>query len=84
MLGLGSAKDDLWAAIQANYNYIMDTNLLDSCKEAERHLADQNEANVVGCEQSQCGEVSVQIYGELSNNSCNELPSLPYNLSCWV
>ncbi|XP_017840225.1 uncharacterized protein LOC108598120 [Drosophila busckii] len=27
-------KDDLWAAIQTNYNYIMDTNLLDTCKEA--------------------------------------------------
>ncbi|XP_030239933.1 uncharacterized protein LOC108650351 isoform X4 [Drosophila navojoa] len=34
-LGLGSSgKDDLWAAIQTNYNYIMDTNLLDTCKEA--------------------------------------------------
>ncbi|XP_058987566.1 klarsicht protein isoform X2 [Musca domestica] len=33
-LGIGSGKDDLWAAIQTNYNYIMDTNLLDSCKEA--------------------------------------------------
>lgn len=25
-------KDDFWAAIQSNYNYIMDTNLIDSCK----------------------------------------------------
>ncbi|XP_046807165.1 putative uncharacterized protein DDB_G0282133 isoform X1 [Lucilia cuprina] len=33
-LGIGSGKDDLWAAIQTNYNYIMDTNLLDTCKEA--------------------------------------------------
>ncbi|EDV96000.1 GH15451 [Drosophila grimshawi] len=34
-LGLGSSgKDDFWAAIQTNYNYIMDTNLLDTCKEA--------------------------------------------------
>ncbi|XP_037951008.1 uncharacterized protein LOC119681788 [Teleopsis dalmanni] len=33
-LGLGSGKDDLWAVIQTNYNYIMDTNLLDTCKEA--------------------------------------------------
>ncbi|XP_030380230.1 uncharacterized protein LOC115628316 isoform X2 [Scaptodrosophila lebanonensis] len=34
-LGLGTpGKDDLWAAIQTNYNYIMDTNLLDTCKEA--------------------------------------------------
>ncbi|XP_026833313.1 uncharacterized protein LOC6545162 isoform X6 [Drosophila erecta] len=34
-LGLSSSgKDDLWAAIQTNYNYIMDTNLLDTCKEA--------------------------------------------------
>ncbi|XP_053955313.1 klarsicht protein isoform X2 [Anastrepha ludens] len=54
-VGLGSAKDDLWAAIQTNYNYIMDTNLLDSCKEAERHLAEQTEhTNDVHCEQSQC------------------------------
>ncbi|XP_036219717.2 klarsicht protein isoform X2 [Bactrocera oleae] len=55
--GLGSAKDDLWAAIQTNYNYIMDTNLLDSCKETERHLADQNEAYGVECEQSQCAQL---------------------------
>lgn len=27
-------KDDFWAALQTNYNYIMDTHLLDSCKEA--------------------------------------------------
>ncbi|XP_054733469.1 klarsicht protein isoform X2 [Anastrepha obliqua] len=54
-VGLGSAKDDLWAAIQTNYNYIMDTNLLDSCKEAERHLAEQTEhTNDEHCEQSQC------------------------------
>lgn len=33
-LGFGVGKDDLWAAIRTNYNYIMDTNLLDSCKEA--------------------------------------------------
>lgn len=33
-LAFGAAKDDLWAAIRTNYNYIMDTNLLDSCKEA--------------------------------------------------
>ncbi|XP_017469461.1 PREDICTED: uncharacterized protein LOC108361366, partial [Rhagoletis zephyria] len=52
-LGLGSAKDDLWAAIQTNYNYIMDTNLLDSCKEAERHLAEQIDDDV-DCKQSQC------------------------------
>ncbi|XP_011183762.2 klarsicht protein isoform X1 [Zeugodacus cucurbitae] len=56
-LGLGSAKDDLWAAIQTNYNYIMDTNLLDSCKETERHLADQNQVIDVECEQSHCDEL---------------------------
>ncbi|XP_046742430.1 uncharacterized protein LOC124409082 [Diprion similis] len=32
-------KDDFWAAIQSNYNYIMDTNLIDSCKEANGELA---------------------------------------------
>ncbi|CAD7004888.1 unnamed protein product [Ceratitis capitata] len=51
-LGLGSAKDDLWAVIQANYNYIMDTNLLDSCKETERHLAEQYGADNVDCGES--------------------------------
>lgn len=25
-------KDDFWAAIQTNYDYIMDTNLIDTCK----------------------------------------------------
>ncbi|XP_055376793.1 protein kinase 4-like [Condylostylus longicornis] len=27
-------KDEFWAALQTNYNYIMDTNLLDTCREA--------------------------------------------------
>lgn len=26
------SKDDFWAAIRSNYDYIMDTNLIDSCK----------------------------------------------------
>lgn len=25
-------KDDFWAAIRSNYDYIMDTNLIDTCK----------------------------------------------------
>lgn len=32
--GFANGKDDFWAALQTNYNYIMDTHLLDSCKEA--------------------------------------------------
>lgn len=32
--GSGTGKDDFWAALQTNYNYIMDTNLIDSCREA--------------------------------------------------
>lgn len=36
----GHGKDDFWAALQTNYNYIMDTNLLDSCKEARGELLD--------------------------------------------
>ncbi|XP_076378374.1 uncharacterized protein LOC117222485 isoform X3 [Megalopta genalis] len=31
-------KDDFWAAIRSNYDYIMDTNLIDSCKEANGEL----------------------------------------------
>ncbi|XP_057318055.1 klarsicht protein [Microplitis mediator] len=31
-------KDDFWAAIRSNYDYIMDTNLIDSCKEADGEL----------------------------------------------
>ncbi|XP_055909920.1 klarsicht protein isoform X3 [Eupeodes corollae] len=34
IIGLVSGKDEFWAALQTNYNYIMDTNLLDTCKEA--------------------------------------------------
>ncbi|XP_055841531.1 klarsicht protein [Episyrphus balteatus] len=34
IIGLLSGKDEFWAALQTNYNYIMDTNLLDTCKEA--------------------------------------------------
>lgn len=32
------SKDDFWAAIRSNYDYIMDTNLIDSCKEANGEL----------------------------------------------
>lgn len=31
-------KDDFWLALQSNYNYIMDTNLIDSCREARGEL----------------------------------------------
>ncbi|XP_023288000.1 uncharacterized protein LOC111673934 [Orussus abietinus] len=33
------SKDDFWAAIQSNYNYIMNTNLIDTCKDANGDLA---------------------------------------------
>lgn len=36
--GSGTGRDDFWAALQSNYNYIMDTNLLDSCREARGEL----------------------------------------------
>lgn len=32
--GSGTGKDEFWAALQTNYNYIMDTKLIESCKEA--------------------------------------------------
>ncbi|KAK7866034.1 hypothetical protein R5R35_008546 [Gryllus longicercus] len=32
-------KDDFWAAIQPNYNYLMDNNLIESCKEAHGELS---------------------------------------------
>lgn len=41
--GSGTGKDEFWAALQTNYNYIMDTNLLDSCREARGEI----EGNVV-------------------------------------
>lgn len=31
-------KDDFWLALQSNYNYIMDTHLIDSCREARGEL----------------------------------------------
>ncbi|XP_043268774.1 uncharacterized protein klar isoform X2 [Venturia canescens] len=31
-------RDDFWAAIRSNYHYIMDTDLIDSCKEANGEL----------------------------------------------
>ncbi|XP_011876409.1 PREDICTED: uncharacterized protein LOC105566759 isoform X2 [Vollenhovia emeryi] len=31
-------KDDFWAAIRSNYDYIMDTNLIETCKEANGEL----------------------------------------------
>lgn len=35
-------KDDFWSALQANYDYIMDNNLIDSCQEIDRDI--QNKA----------------------------------------
>ncbi|KAJ9597420.1 hypothetical protein L9F63_011714, partial [Diploptera punctata] len=32
-------KDEFWAALQSNYNYLMDNNLIDSCKEASGELS---------------------------------------------
>jgi hypothetical protein len=26
------SKDEFWAALQSNYNYLMDNNLIESCK----------------------------------------------------
>jgi len=31
-------KDDFWAAIRSNYDYIMDTNLIETCKVNLRYL----------------------------------------------
>uniref|UniRef100_A0ABD2X2Q3 KASH domain-containing protein n=1 Tax=Trichogramma kaykai TaxID=54128 RepID=A0ABD2X2Q3_9HYME len=36
--GTEDSKDDFWAAIQTNYDYIMDTNLIDTCKETNGEL----------------------------------------------
>lgn len=36
--GSGTGKDDFWAALQTNYNYIMDTKLIESCKEARGEI----------------------------------------------
>lgn len=36
----GIGKDDFWAALQTNYNFIMDTNLLDSCREARGEIGE--------------------------------------------
>ena len=30
--GPEDSKDDFWAAIRTNYDYIMDTNLIETCK----------------------------------------------------
>lgn len=35
-----NGKDDFWAALQPNYNYIMDTNLIDSCREANGEIVE--------------------------------------------
>lgn len=45
----GHGKDDFWAALQTNYNYIMDTNLLDSCREARGELLDGNGQSGTSC-----------------------------------
>ncbi|KAH0954307.1 hypothetical protein HN011_005067 [Eciton burchellii] len=39
-------KDDFWAAIRSNYDYIMDTNLIETCKEANGELT-WDEADVL-------------------------------------
>ncbi|XP_011166207.2 uncharacterized protein LOC105200379 [Solenopsis invicta] len=37
-LNYEDCKDDFWAAIRSNYDYIMDTNLIETCKEANGEL----------------------------------------------
>ncbi|XP_063696240.1 klarsicht protein [Culicoides brevitarsis] len=49
--GSGTGKDDFWAALQTNYNFIMDTHLLESCKEARGEI----EGNIVpNVQESDC------------------------------
>ncbi|XP_032456346.1 uncharacterized protein LOC100679702 isoform X2 [Nasonia vitripennis] len=46
--GPEDSKDDFWAAIRTNYDFIMDTNLIDTCKEANGELAwDEGDVSTV-------------------------------------
>ncbi|XP_058797198.1 klarsicht protein [Phymastichus coffea] len=46
--GPEDGKDDFWAAIRTNYDYIMDTNLIDTCKETNGELAwDEGDVSTV-------------------------------------
>ncbi|KAG4070690.1 hypothetical protein HA402_013610 [Bradysia odoriphaga] len=55
--GSGIGKDDFWAALQPNYNYIMDTNLLDSCREARCEFEGASAA--AACVEENCCEKSM-------------------------
>lgn len=55
--GSSNGKDEFWAALQPNYNYIMDTNLIDSCREAHGEILEF---------------LSLQETRESSLNSCCE------------
>lgn len=58
--GSGTGKDDFWAALQTNYNFIMDTHLLESCKEARGEI----EGNIIPNVQDTdcCKKVSFSLF----------------------
>ena len=53
----GYGKDDFWAALQTNYNFIMDTNLLDCCKEVNVECGDADGADLRMDEANCCRKV---------------------------
>ncbi|XP_059619344.1 klarsicht protein [Phlebotomus argentipes] len=55
--GSGTGKDDFWAALQTNYNYIMDTNLIDSCREARGEC--DGSAQLADQQVAECSEKSI-------------------------
>lgn len=59
--GSGIGKDDFWAALQPNYNYIMDTNLLDSCREARCEFEGASAAASAYVQESCCEKVMLQL-----------------------
>lgn len=56
-----NGKDDFWAALQPNYNYIMDTNLIDSCREADGEIVE-----FLSFQESREGDSLVSCFGKVS------------------
>ncbi|KYQ53961.1 hypothetical protein ALC60_07116 [Trachymyrmex zeteki] len=59
-------KDDFWAAIRSNYDYIMDTNLIDTCKEANGELTwDETDVSTQSWNLKEVGNQFSELYSWL-------------------
>lgn len=72
-------KDDFWSALQANYNYIMDNNLIDKCE--VRHVVFWGFKSLKVCFQEANGDLTIEA---TCTWSLNEFYSQFSELYSWL